>query len=310
MVNSRVLITGMSGFVGQNLSAYLFKEGLEVKSLGRSKETSDFDYSDMQAISGFKAWVHTAGKAHDVSGKSQLQDYLDVNFELTKRVFEGFLKDDNATCFIYLSSVKAAASSVEGELTEEMRDAVNDAYGISKRKAEDFLLEASKETTKKIIILRPCMIHGPGNKGNLNLLFNLVKKGIPYPLGAFENSRSFLSIDNLSFVIHKEIVEECLSSGVYNISDDGLLSTKDLIHLMADVMHANAKIWDFPKVLINFMASVGDVLRLPLNHHRLNKLTEDYRVSNMKLKTALNIDKLPVSATEGMLRTLKSFEND
>lgn len=305
-----VLITGMTGFVGQNLSAYLSKENIEFKSLGRSKDTSDFDYGDIKQISGFKTWIHTAGKAHDVSGKSQLEDYLEVNFELTKRVFDGFLRDESATCFIYLSSVKAAASSVDKELTEEVRSDLNDAYGISKRKAEDYLLGQAGHTTKKIIILRPCMIHGPGNKGNLNLLFNLVKKGIPYPLGAFENSRSFLSIDNLSFVIHKQIVDESLTSGVYNIADDSLLSTKDLIHLMADVRNTKARIWNIPKSLINFMASVGDVFRLPLNHHRLNKLTEDFRVSNAKLKSSLQMDRLPVSAMNGMKRTLESFDND
>ena len=41
------------------------------------------------------------------------------------------------------------------------------------------------------------MIHGPGNKGNLNLLYSLVSKGLPWPLGSFENKRSYCSIDNL-----------------------------------------------------------------------------------------------------------------
>lgn len=306
----KVLISGISGFVGSNLSTYLEGRGVEVSGLGRSTNSSNYTYEDLSALSGFQTWVHTAGKAHDVSGKSQLDDYLAINYELTKRVFKAFMEDDLSKCFIYLSSVKAAVSSIEGELTEDVCEEIKDAYGISKRKSEEFLLEQAEKTTKKVIILRPCMIHGPGNKGNLNLLFNLVKKGIPYPLGAFENSRSFLSIENLSFVIYKQIQDSQLNSGVYNIADDKVLSTKEIIQLMADVRKTNAKVWNVPKGMIKLIASLGDVLRLPLNNHRLKKLTEDFRVSNQKLKSALRITELPIPAKEGMRRTLESFDND
>ena len=64
------------------------------------------------------------------------------------------------------------------------------------------------------------MIHGPGNKGNLNLLYSFVKKGIPYPFGRYENKRSFVSIDNLCFVIKELIENKNITSGVYNISDE------------------------------------------------------------------------------------------
>lgn len=306
----KVLITGITGFVGSNLSTYLEGRGVEVSGLGRSTNSSNYTYEDLSALSGFQTWVHTAGKAHDVSGKSHLEDYLAINYELTKRVFKAFLEDEVSNCFIYLSSVKAAVSSVEGELTEDVSEEIKDAYGISKRKSEEFLLEQAGKTTKTVIILRPCMIHGPGNKGNLNLLFNLVNKGIPYPLGSFENSRSFLSIENLSFVIYKQIQDTPkLNSGIYNISDDNVLSTKEIIQLMAEVREIKAKVWNIPKGIVHRMASVGDVLRLPLNNHRLKKLTEDFRVSNQKLKSSLNIQEMPISAIEGMRKTLKSFSN-
>src|SRR5690606_1547157 len=113
---------------------------------------------------------------------------------------EQFLKRD-AEVFIYMSSVKAAADTVDGILTEEKQPNPKTPYGQSKRKAEEYLLNATLPEGKRVYILRPCMIHGPGNKGNLNLLYKFVQKGIPYPLAAFENRRSFLSIDNLNFVI-------------------------------------------------------------------------------------------------------------
>ena len=60
------------------------------------------------------------------------------------------------------------------------------------------------------------MIHGPGNKGNLNLLYNVVKKGIPWPLGDFENRRSFTSIDNLCYVIEGLLTKE-VPTGIYHM---------------------------------------------------------------------------------------------
>jgi len=159
---------------------------------------------------------------------------------------------------------------------------------------------------KTTYILRPCMIHGPGNKGNLNLLYQVVKRGIPYPLGAFENRRSFTSIDNLSFVI-EQLIEKDIPTGIYNMGDDETLSTNELITLMAATMGKPNRIWNWNKAVIQFFARIGTVLHLPLNTERLQKLTENYVVSNAKLKQALGIDKMPVKAEEGFRKTVKSL---
>lgn len=99
--------------------------------------------------------------------------------------------------FIFFSSVKAAADFVPGDLlTEDIVPHPVGPYGESKIKAEEYILN-HPAYEKQVYILRPCMIHGPGNKGNLNLLHQVIKKGIPWPLGAFENRRSFTSIGNL-----------------------------------------------------------------------------------------------------------------
>ncbi len=134
------------------------------------------------------------------------------------------------------------------------------------------------------------MIHGPGNKGNLNLLYNLVRKGFPYPLGAFENKRSFTSIDNLSFVI-TQIIEQEIPGGIYNMADDESVSTNELIALMAQVLEKQNRIWRWNKSVVRFCARLGTVLQLPFNTARLQKLTESYIVSNHKLKQALGITK-------------------
>ncbi|MCF8360765.1 MAG: NAD-dependent epimerase/dehydratase family protein [Prolixibacteraceae bacterium] len=161
--------------------------------------------------------------------------------------------------------------------------------------------------TKKVYILRPAMIHGPGNKGNLNLLYKLVSKGVSWPLGAFENLRSFASIENLSFVI-KQIIERNIEPGTYNMADDAPISTNRLIELIAESEGRKAHIWRISKKFIAYCAKIGGKLHLPLNTERLKKLTESFVVSNNKLKKALAIKKMPDSAEEGMRRTLESFQ--
>jgi len=151
------------------------------------------------------------------------------------------------------------------------------------------------------------MIHGPGNKGNLNLLYKVVKKGIPYPLEAFENRRSFCSIDNLSFVI-SGLIEKEVASSIYNVGDDESLSTNELITLMAAAMGKPANIWKWNKALVQLVAKVGMVIHLPLNTERLQKLTENYVVSNAKIKQALGVNKMPVRAEEGLRKTVNSFQ--
>ena len=127
------------------------------------------------------------------------------------------------------------------------------------------------------------MMHGEGNKGNLNLLYKLVAKGIPWPLGAFSNSRSFASIDNVCLIV-SELLNRDIPGGAYNIADDNPLSTNALIEIICGVMGKKCRIWNVSPGLIGLLAKVGNVLHLPLNTQRLAKLTESYVVSNQKIK--------------------------
>ncbi len=172
--------------------------------------------------------------------------------------------------------------------------------------AEEYIQAQPLPKGKRYYILRPCMIiHGPGNKGNLNLLYQIVRKGIPYPLASFENKRSFLSVENLCFVIQK-LIEKDIESGIYQVADDEALSTNDVVTILAESSGQTAKLWHVSKTLINFVAKVGNVLQLPLNKEKLNKLTENYEVSNQKIKAAIG-EEWPLKTREGLALTAKSF---
>ena len=151
------------------------------------------------------------------------------------------------------------------------------------------------------------MIHGPGNKGNLNLLYKLVSMKFPWLLGAFDNQRSFCSIDNLLFVIRELIQNESISPGIYNIADDVPLSTNEVIRLISKSTNNNPIMWRVSKRLIKNVAKLGDKINLPLNSERLKKITESYVVSNKKIINAIGKE-LPIGSKKGLLETFKSFK--
>jgi nucleoside-diphosphate-sugar epimerase len=251
------------------------------------------------------AVIHLAGKAHDLKNVSSPDDYYEINTELTKKVYDSFLASD-AKVFITLSSVKAVADKVHGELMEDHVTNPITHYGKSKLLAEKYIFSKEIPDGKKVYVLRPCMIHGPGNRGNLNLLYKIVSKNVPWPLGAFDNRRSFCSIDNLMFIFKELIEREDIESGIYNVADDEPLSTNELISLIAKSQDRKPKLWKISKGFIEGVSFIGDKLHLPLNIERLQKLTSSYVVSNAKIKAAIG-KPLPVSSRDGLMKTFKSF---
>jgi len=290
----KCFLTGASGFVGKSVISFFGGDNFQIWNRNESFQ-----------LGGAISVIHLAGKAHDLKNTSSSQGYYEVNTELTKKVFDAFLASE-AKVFITLSSVKAAADQVEGELTEQHFPNPVTHYGKSKLLAEEYIFSKEIPEGKRVYILRPCMIHGPGNKGNLNLLYELVIKGLPWPLGVFENKRSFCSIDNLMFIFKEFIEREDIPSGIYNVADDEPLSTNELIGLIAKAQNRNPKILNVSKKFIEGVASLGDKLHLPLNTERLQKLTSSYIVSNAKIKAAI-AKPLPISCRDGLMETFQTF---
>ena len=332
----KILITGVHGFVGSNLVKCLASAnkiyGLDIIAPEKEGVEKTFSWDDLsnetenqnEKIPDIDAIIHLAGKAHDTKNQSAADVYFKVNTGLTQKIFDWYLAHPTANKFIQFSTVKSAADRVDGEfLTEECIPTPLGPYGESKIAAENYIIEKFAPEAlkrpfhnftdedavvdgKKVYIMRPCMIHGPGNKGNLNLLYGVVSKGIPWPLGAFENRRSFTSIGNLQEVI-KGLLTKDVTSGIYHMGDDEALSTNELIEVICSALGKKAHIWNIPRGLMNGFAKIGDVLHLPLNTQRMQKLTENYVVSNAKIKAALGIKQMPVRAKDGLRETIKSF---
>ena len=296
-----IALFGASGFLGTNLRAFLRVEHYSVNI--RNK------FWQEQISLNTNIFINCIGKAHDHNGTATEHDFYFANYELVKVLFEEFLKS-NAQIFIHISSIAAVEENERKEvLTEDSVGNPHSHYGKSKKAAEEYLLKQSLPSGKKIFILRPTMIHGEGDKGNLTLLYKIISKGIPYPLGAFQNSRTFISVDNVVFLINEIIKKHTeMKGGVYHITDDEPLSTQKIIEIIGEAKGKKPIILSPPKFLINSLAKMGDIIPLPLNTKRLKKMTGNLEVSNQKIKNALGITQLPISAKKGIEITIKSFK--
>jgi len=297
-----VSIAGSSGFIGRKLSAALQEQYNITKISLRSKSWQDEITNSTGGI------INLVGLAHDHNGLATEQDYYYTNYELVKELFSCFLKSQSPL-LIHISSLAAVEEFDRDEdITETSFCRPESWYGKSKRAAEEWLLSQALPEDKKVLIIRPPMVHGPGDKGNLGLLFKIISKGFPYPLSAFDNKRSFISIHNFCFFIDQMLVKhQSLKSGLLHVADDEQLSTLEIIKIIKTLLDKNTLNLPLPKGVVRFLATIGDMFNLGFNTKRLRKMTGNLIVSNHKAKEMLNLNRLPLTAKEGVKITLQSF---
>lgn len=298
-----LILGGNNGFIGSHLNRKL-KDPFQCEFVSMRNQ------SWMKHNISANCIINLVGKAHDFTGKATEDDFFYANFELAKKAFDLFISSQ-AKVFIHISSL-AAIEEIESAASLSENTTYNSVtpYGRSKQAAEEWLLSQNLPTDKKLIILRPPMVHGAGDKGNLKQLFSIVSKGIPYPLVRFKNKRSFLSIDNFCFYIEQILLQnENLSSGIYHLSDDETLSSNEIVKIMKEETGLKVPCFPLPKRIISFLSKLGDHSRaFPLNTWRLKKLTSNLVVSNKKIKVALAIERLPKTAKEGLRETIRALK--
>lgn len=306
-----ILLTGASGFVGQNIINELpnarfvvFEHRSKVPDSDRIiHRISSFE----EDIPTCEIWINLAGKAHDLSRVQSDEAYVEANVAFTQRVFAAFQQHKGAKLFIQLSSVKAIADDPAAPINEDSQENPKTIYGKTKLQADRFLQEASVEIPKRVIILRPAMIYGPGNKGNLNALFSYCKSGLPYVLARFNGQRSYLSISNMLHIVEQCIHDESISSGVYCASDRETVRTNDLVQWIYDVLGLKPRMIAVPRFLVRVVARAGDYLPIPINSDTLKKIGTDYVVDSQKIQNLLK-SPLPIASQEGLKNTLRHFK--
>ena len=231
----RVLITGANSFVGVNVEKWLLQTPDEfivetVDTMNEVWKKADFTKYD--------AVFHVAGIAH-VDPKPEMASlYYKVNRDLTIEIAK-WAKEHGVKQFIFMSSkiVYHTSKSLKGDVvTKNTKPRPNDFYGDSKLQAENKLKEF-EASDFKVVLLRPCMIYGLGNKGNLPRLAWLATKTPIFP--AWHNKRSMIHVHNLAELVRQVILREL--NGTFHPQNKEYVDIVEVVRYFAKKY--NNKVW-------------------------------------------------------------------
>jgi nucleoside-diphosphate-sugar epimerase len=257
----RVLVTGASGFLGSALLQQLNQRGLEAIGLYRSDPVGNkfivdsLDTLESDQLIGIDCIVHCAARAHVMSEdlSNPLAEYRKVNVEgtlrLARQAFEAGVKR-----FIFISSIKVNGeqTSSGSPYTADNIPKPLDAYGISKYEAEEGLRDLALNTGMELVIIRPPLIYGPGMKGNLAAIKNLVDKSFPLPFAGIKNKRSLVGLDNLVDFIALCVTHPGAKNQTFLVSDNEDISTTQLFQFAAEARGKSLVIFKMPFFLMKF----------------------------------------------------------
>lgn len=265
----RILLTGATGFVGRALLARLQDAGRPVRAALRTAascaaaETAVIgdigpDTRWQDALQDIDCVVHLAARTHVLDDRSTdpLAVYREINVLGSVRLAQQAAAA-GVRRLVFLSSVKVNGETTAlHPFTEADPPAPLDAYGITKTEAENALRRIGAETGMEIAILRPPLVYGPGVKGNLLRLLDLVHRGIPLPLASIRNQRSLVYVDNLADAIVCCIDAAAAAGASYMVSDGEDVSTPELIGKLAAAMGKSPRLLPCPPALLNLGAAM------------------------------------------------------
>ncbi|MGB4298185.1 MAG: NAD-dependent epimerase/dehydratase family protein [Candidatus Saccharicenans sp.] len=323
--SKKILITGGSGFLGTHLIGFLAQGGYRIRATFNAKMPSistidQTEWVKVDDISSPESWnalikgvdcvIHLIGLAHVFKENSpaDFSKFKEVNVLPTQALAESCVRSGKVKKFIFISSVGAVCSSSTIPINELSPCHPETGYGISKLEAENVLKDTLQDKVSWCI-LRPTMIYGPGDPGNMARLIKLVKMGIPLPLGSVHNARSFLYIGNFLEIMAKVLSHRNAEFKTYLIADDETISTPEIIRIMAEILNKKVLVIPFPVGILRLMGKVGSLLErnlnisIGINTYSVDRLTESLVVDNSFIKHDLDFE-MPYSFYEGIRQTL------
>lgn len=314
-----VLVTGASGFIGKELVATLIREpSYNVIALYRNGDnespscctkvykdlTSGYDLK--KELTHVDIVIHTAARVHIMDDKAAntLDEFRKINVASTLYLAHQAIAM-GAKRFIFISSIK-----VNGEETGQGNSysaddipAPTDPYGISKMEAEHELKKLSKQTGLDVVIIRPVLVYGPGVKANFLNMMRWLDKRIPLPLGAIENRRSLVALDNLVDMIVVCISHPAAANETFLVSDGEDLSTAELLRRLGNALQRPARLLKVSPLLLKILATI--LGRKDIADRLLGSLVVDLNKTRQLLGWSP-----PVDVNDALLKTVKYFQKD
>tara|TARA_B110000879_G_C11132902_1_gene496840 strand:- start:803 stop:1735 length:933 start_codon:yes stop_codon:yes gene_type:complete len=300
----KILLTGATGFVGKAVHTKLGDDSVRLTARSKPLDNSaEFFEKEISSITDFSEClkdidvvIHTAARVHQMDDRAEdpLLAFMEVNcygtLNLAKQAASAGVKR-----FIFISSMKVNGERTELGIPFRFDDipAANDPYGISKYKAEGGLLEIGKNTKLDIVIIRPPLVYGPGVKANFQSLINLSQRCLPLPLGAVNNKRGFVAIDNLVDLILTCTDHPNAINKIFLISDDSDIATSDLVNLIANAFGRKAWLLNINPTFLKLVAKILGKRSI------VDRLCDDFQIDIQYTKDTLDW-KPPISMVEGI----------
>ncbi len=314
-----ILLTGATGLIGRALYPLLREKGYRVKCALRKKndgkiirEEDVFYYENLDentdwslALNDIDAVIHLAARVPVESkgdGKSY-NNFFQVNFKGTKRLAQQAVQK-NIKRFIFISTIGILGTSdLKTPLTEKSKENPNNNYAISKQMAEHALISIGNQTDMEVVILRPPLVYGPYVKANFLKLLDCVYRGIPLPFAGVKNQRNFIALENVTQAISVCVAHKKAVNGIFNISDEEYISTRDLIRKISNAMGKPPRVFYFP-------IFVAKILLIMIGKKSLyNKLWGSLRVEYKKIKEQIGWTP-EVGMDEGIQKTVDWYLNE
>jgi nucleoside-diphosphate-sugar epimerase len=288
-----VLVTGTNGFIGRALCNVLAASGrgvrkavrMPVPGLPDAVAVGDIGPNTdwRTALEGVSGVVHLAARTHVLreTATDPLAKYRQVNVSGTERLARSAAAG-GVRRLVFVSSVKVNGERTEERpFTEDGAPRPEDAYGVSKWEAEQALSRIAAETGLEVVVLRPPLVYGPGVKGNFLRIMSLVARGMPLPLGAIDNRRSFIYAGNLAGAIVQALDAPQATGRTYLVSDGEDVSTPELVRGIARALGVKPRLPSFP------LAALGLVATLAGRRAEFARLTGSLQVDSSRIRREL-----------------------
>ena len=314
---TRVLITGVTGFVGSKLATVIHEKGFVITGAVRSLSESIPSFVEQvmvgdiapntnwqKSLVSIDVVVHIAARVHVMHDTSSnpLEEFRRINTEATLNLARQAV-ESGVKRFIYLSSIKVngEATLQETPFLPDDKFVPTDPYALSKYEAEQELLKIADETQMEIVIIRPPLVYGVGVKANFLSMMKWLYKGIPLPFGAIHNKRSLVALDNLVDLILTCIVHPSAANEVFLVSDGEDLSTTELLNRVAIALGKNPRLLPVNQQLLELGLTMIGKKALA------QRLCGSLQVDISKTKKLLNWTP-PVKVDEGLRKTAEAFK--
>jgi nucleoside-diphosphate-sugar epimerase len=311
-----IAVTGAGGFIGSSLVARLVSPAIAVRGFVRrldcSENIDNLNYSVTSAeINAFTYWkaaltgvdcvIHCAARAHvtQETEADPLAAYRHVNVAGTRRLAEEAV-DAGVRRLVFLSSIGVLGlnTSERGPFLDFDPPGPLEDYAVSKWEAERALWDISAQTGLEVVVVRPPLVYGPGVKGNLLRLLKLLSLGVPLPLGAVQNKRSLIGLDNLVDLLIRCVYHPAAAGETFLVSDGEDLSTPDLLSHMAAAMGRSVRLFPVPVPLLRLAgAALG-------KRAEIDRLVGSLQIDSSHTRQVLGWVP-PVSVQEGIRRMVQ-----